>query len=146
MSPGTSTSQVSSGSRTTRQVQTQALRLGPVPVEGSGPVVEPEPGPGGDTHHVGAVVAAIGDEGDAGEARQLGHLVGEGQVGVHDEHLRRSGAAEPLDTGLHRPVEPASGLGEHHGAVAPGPARHLGVVAHHRHRQRVRRRRGRVPP
>ena len=122
MSPGTSTSQVSSGSRTTRQRSPRRCASARWRAKEPGPVVEAEPRPGGHAHHVGAVVAAIGDEGHAAEPGQLGDVVGEGQVGVRHEHLGRPGRAEPLDAGLDRAVEPASGLGQHHGAVALRPS------------------------
>ena len=136
MSAGTSTSQVSSGSRTTRQRRPRRCASSRWRAKEPGPVVEAEARPGGHAHHVGAVVAAIGTRVTPVEPGQLGHLLGEGQIGVRHEDLGGPGRRQPLDAGLHRPVEAASGLGEHHGAVVARPAGHLGVVAHHRHRKR----------
>ncbi len=127
-----------------RQAETSCL--GPVAGEGPRPVVEPEPRSGRDAHHVGAVVAAIGDQGHAAEPGQPGHVVGEGQIGVGHEHLGCPGGPEPLDAGLHGSVEPTPGFGEHHRTVALRPPRHLVVVAHHRHGERARRRRAPAPP
>ena len=115
-------------------------RFGPVGPEGPGSVGEVEVAPCREAQHVGPVVAAVRDEGGAGEGLEGAQPSRPGQVAVRDRHPLRPRTGQALDAGTHRAIEALSGLPHHGGAELRRPPRHALVVAHDGHRQRCARR------
>ncbi len=93
----------------------------PMCPEGPGTIGEVKGARGGKAQHIGAVVTAVGDEGDAFEARERSQPASPWQVAVGHRHPHRSGAGQAVHAGTTAPFNPCPGS---HMTVAPRSEAH----------------------
>ena len=134
-SPGWSTSHARSGVAHDAQRQPEPARFDSMAAERSGAVGEGEAASGGNARHVGAVVAPVGDEGDAREPGDPCQVGRERKVGMGHDHLLHACAVEVVDAEADGPVEAAAGRDHDLEPALACPCRHLVGVAHDGDRQ-----------